>query len=326
MQRGGAGETTQMARDYVAEIEALKGRGGQHHSVVPYEVAALGRAWQAPVETDMRKGDLFIIRLVTMLEVATRTWITALVDHGDPFFSNAEELFKRYSLKIDFKTARAITGKRISLGDLIAHTISTNGIGDIDKALTAILGTDLKPALATAIDPIMKLIGPWEDILVPNPNATYATIQRLFECRHVLIHEMPSKPPYQDGEVENFISHVLGFTKAVDAIVGQAMGHTALTQAEINEEAAESAEATDERLKAVLEALDPRSEDNELQTAQTAWEQYRREHAVYISGINQPLPGSIAPLLYSGAYEQVTQQRIELLEAKLKEQIELTGE
>ena len=46
-----------MARDYVAEIEALKGRGGQHHSVVPYEVAALGRAWQAPVETDNCRAD-----------------------------------------------------------------------------------------------------------------------------------------------------------------------------------------------------------------------------------------------------------------------------
>lgn len=315
-----------MARDYVAEIEALKSRGEQHYSAVPYEVAALGRAWQAPFETHMRKGDLFIIRLVTMLEVATRTWIATLIDHGDPFFSNAEELFKRYSLKIDFKTAQAITGKRISLGDLIAHTISTNGIGDIDKALTDILGADLKPALATAIDPIMKLIGPWDEILVPDPSATYATIQRLFEVRHVLVHEMPSKPPYDDSEVENFISHVLGFTKAVDAIVGQAMGHTALTQADMNEEAANTAKATDERLKAVLEALDPRSEDDELQAAQKAWEQYRRGHAEYISAINQPMPGSIAPLLYSTAYEQVTQQRIELLEAKLKERIERTGE
>lgn len=315
-----------MARDYVAEIEALKERGAQHYSVAPYEVAALGRAWQSPVETHIRKGDLFIIRLVTMLEVATRAWIATLIDHGDPFLSNAEELFKRSGFKIDFKTAQAITGKRISLGDLIAHTISTNGIGDIDKSMTDILGADLKPALATATDPIMKLIGGGEEVLVPDPSITYGVIQRLFECRHVLVHEMPAKPPYEDSEVENYISHVLGFTKAVDVIVGQAMGHTALTQSEMNEEAAESAQVTDERMRAVLDALDPRSEDEELQAAQTAWEEYRRAHADYVSGINQPLPGSIAPLLYSGAYEQVTQQRIELLEAKLKERVELTGE
>jgi uncharacterized protein YecT (DUF1311 family) len=142
----------------------------------------------------------------------------------------------------------------------------------------------------------------------------------------VLVHELPAKSPYEDSQVEEYISHVLGFTKAVDAIVGEAMGHTALTQSEMNEEAAESARATEECLKAVLDALDPRSEDEELQAAQTAWEEYRRAHADYVSGINQPLPGSIAPLLYSGAYEQVTQQRIELLEAKLKERVELTGE
>jgi uncharacterized protein YecT (DUF1311 family) len=137
---------------------------------------------------------------------------------------------------------------------------------------------------------------------------------------------MPSKPPYEDSEVENYISHVLGFTKAVDAIVGQAMGHTALTQLEMNQDAADRAHATDERLKTVLEALDARSEDEELQAAQKAWEQYRSAHADYVSGINQPLHGSIAPLLYWGAYEQVTEHRIELLEAKLKERIELTGE
>jgi uncharacterized protein YecT (DUF1311 family) len=315
-----------VARNYVAEIEALKGRGEQHYSAVPYHVAALGRAWQAPIDTHIRKGDFFIIRLVTMLEVGTRTWITTLIDHGDPFLSNAEELFKRAALKIDFKTAQAITGKRISLGDLIAHAISTNGIGDIDKALTDILGMDLKSALATATDPIMRLIGGDEaEVLVPDPSVTYATIQRLFECRHVLVHEMPSKPPYEDSEVENYISHVLGFTKAVDSIVGEAMGHTALTQADMNAEAHQSAQAADERLKAVLEALDPQSEDEELQTAQAAWEKYRRAHADYISGINQPTPGSIAPLLWSTAFEQATQQRIELLEAKLKERIERTG-
>lgn len=315
-----------MARDYVAEIEALKGRGAQHYSAVPYEVAALGKAWQAPVATHIRKGDLFIIRLVTMLEVAARAWIATLIDHGDPFLSNAGELFKRSGLKIDFSTAQAITGRRISLGDLIAHTISTNGIGDIDRAFTDILGASLKPALATATDPVMKLIGSDEEILVPDPSATYATIQRLFECRHVLVHELPAKSPYEDSEVENFISHVLGFTKAVDSIVGEAIGDTALTQAESNEQAGARATAADERLKAILESLDPRSVDEELQAVQAAWEQYRRAHADYRSGINNPLPGSMAPMLWSDSYEQTTLQRIEQLEWMLELEAEVRGE
>jgi hypothetical protein len=136
-----------MARDYVAEIESLKTRSANNLWRTPYDVAELGKAWTTKEQSGVLRSDLFVIRLVTILEVATRAWIAALIDYGEPYVSRASDLFKKSGIKIGFSTAQAITGKRITLGELIAHTLNTNSIGDVDAALSALLDASPKQQL-----------------------------------------------------------------------------------------------------------------------------------------------------------------------------------
>jgi uncharacterized protein YecT (DUF1311 family) len=100
----------------------------------------------------------------------------------------------------------------------------------------------------------------------------------------------------------------------MDVLIAAAIGSTALTQSEMNEAAASKGQAAQDKLSTILHGLDPDGSDEELKKAQTAWEVYRDAHASYRSGINDPLPGSIAPLLWWSSYETTTNARIEELE------------
>ena len=313
-----------MARNYAAEIESLRARSSSNSWMARYKVADLGRDWTSKEHRGSLRGDLFVIRLVTILEVATRGWAAVLIDHGEPYVSRASELFKRSGIRIDFETARAITGERITLGELVAHTLSTNTIGDIDAALSALLDTSIKQELQGLKDPWDERRGRAEP-LVPDPGATYCAIQRLIECRHIVVHELPSSAPYEEADVENFISHVLGFVSGVDVLINRLIGSTALTQAEMNAEAHAAAQAADEKLATIVGELDPDGSDKDFQAAQAAWDAYRRADADYRSGINEPSPGSIAPLLWSAAFEKTTIARIQDLESVIETNKKLYG-
>src|SRR3546814_11388003 len=96
-----------MARDKLEEIAAKRLRGQKG-------AGWRGRSELNALESEWRRGDgplklpaqFIAIRLVTILEVFTRDWVTELVDAGDPYTGRAAELVKG-SLKIDYAMAQA---------------------------------------------------------------------------------------------------------------------------------------------------------------------------------------------------------------------------
>jgi uncharacterized protein YecT (DUF1311 family) len=53
-----------------------------------------------------------------------------------------------------------------------------------------------------------------------------------------------------------------------------------------------------------------KQQDRALWKAQAAWEGYRRLHAEYCSRINDPSPGSMAPMIYNEEFETITSARV----------------
>jgi uncharacterized protein YecT (DUF1311 family) len=82
----------------------------------------------------------------------------------------------------------------------------------------------------------------------------------------------------------------------------------------MNALAAEKADEAEAELQEVLAKLDPDRSNMALAAGQEAWTEYRRRHAEFRSRINEPTPGSIAPLLYASEMEKVTRARIAELE------------
>jgi uncharacterized protein YecT (DUF1311 family) len=73
------------------------------------------------------------------------------------------------------------------------------------------------------------------------------------------------------------------------------------------------ADEADAELQQVLLLLDAEKQDQALWKAQAAWEAYRRLHAEYRSGINNPLPGSMAAMIFHGELETITSARVKQL-------------
>ncbi|MFL5284139.1 MAG: hypothetical protein ACJ8AW_24885 [Rhodopila sp.] len=91
------------------------------------------------------------IRLVTILEVFTRNWVAEIIDSGEPYTSRAAEIVKG-SLKIDFALAQALVGKQVTFGELVAHDIPVNGIGDIERVFSQLLDEPLFAHLDGVVD------------------------------------------------------------------------------------------------------------------------------------------------------------------------------
>lgn len=301
-----------MARDKLEEIAAKRLRGQKG-------AGWRGRSELNALESEWRRGDgplklpaqFIAIRLVTILEVFTRDWVTELVDAGDPYTSRAAELVKG-SLKIDYAMAQALVGKQVSFGELVSHEIPVNDIGDIERAFSALIDDQLFTCLEGVSDRwAITEEGKPAPLIFPNPQWARQQLGRLFAARHVIVHELPDDRSDEVADIADFVSATCQFVEAVDQYCDKLLhGDRPLTQLEMNFAAAEKAEKAEAELQEVLSKLEAEGANPTLAASQRAWTDYRRHQAEFRSRINDPMPGSIAPMIYHDEMERISRARI----------------
>lgn len=259
------------------------------------------------------------IRLATILEVFTRSWITEIINAGEPYISRAAALVQG-ELKIDFAIAQALVGKQVTFGELVSHSISVNHLSDIDRAFGVILGRSLCNELEGVVDRWnVEVCGEPSVPIIKDITVVRQRIERIFEARHILVHELPAKADFVNAEVSDLIHAASDFIRATDQACSTILhGNYPLTQTEMNIVAGESAKNANEELVEVIKRIDPDSSDTDFLAAQAAWESYRKFQSEYRSGINRIHRGSIAPLLYSSEFEDITRDRIKKLTLHLE--------
>src|SRR5437773_6578786 len=72
-----------------------------------------------------------------------------LIDFGDPYLRNSAS-FK--DLSLGHEAIYAIHGKRTTIGEIIAHQLSHNNVGDITKNMDALTGGDFMAAVKRELD------------------------------------------------------------------------------------------------------------------------------------------------------------------------------
>jgi hypothetical protein len=205
-------------RDKVAEIESLKRRRPPGSGWEPsWWIENLSEEWNGGQGPLGSASDFIVIRLVTILEVATRGWISRLIDHGEPFVGNAASLVQANGLKFDYAITRAVHGDRVTLGELVAHSISTNRLPEIERALSAVFGADIFRAIETTIDRWKHEIeGEPANPIISDLRAMRAALANLFDIRHIIVHEIPNKSPYIIQDIEIFLRSAREFVDAID--------------------------------------------------------------------------------------------------------------
>ena len=301
-------------RDRITEINEIKERGHGYAAYIATKLDDLRRDWERVVTTDKKVPDFYAIRAVTILEVFTRRHISSLVDHDKKYAQRAALLLKDY--KIDFDILQGIQGRAITLGDIVSHSIPVSSFGQILNHFKILLDKPIAPMLRSAVDrwrtEVEKL--PAEPI-IPDYNRMSRCVTSLFEVRHILCHEIPSKPPYSIDDISDFLTESRRLTKALGEVLNLEMyGRTPLTQKEMNIDAFNKLKIQEEKLQALVDVvLKDRNTKNEeielIKDSQEKWIAYRNVWCDLETWRNKG--GTIRPLLWATRAQALTQLRLE---------------
>lgn len=239
-------------RDRTGEIREVKERNPLGHRFGSYSLQNLKLRWTKTGKNNESTPDFYVIRAVTLLEVFTRGNIADLIDHGSEYTSRAIELSK--NLKMDFALVQGIQGRVVTLGDIVAHSVPVSSFAQILEHFETLLGKPLRPLLVGVGDRWATEIEkkPSEPI-ISDFDVLARSLTRLFEVRHILCHETPRNPVYAVGEVEDFLSEAIRFTKALQEVLTfERFGLVPLTQTDMNIAADKDLRKKEDELKELL--------------------------------------------------------------------------
>jgi uncharacterized protein YecT (DUF1311 family) len=313
----------------VGEIIEIKKRSLRNSGMLSYKLFNLAARWHKSTQDDNSTPDFYVIRAVTILEVSARQEMSSLIDHKKQFTDRAIDLSK--NIKLDFSIAKNIQGRAITLGDIVAHSVSINSFSQIIEHFGTLLGKPLCPLLMSVVDrwPTEIEEEPSEPI-ISDYDGLDKRLNRLFQIRHILCHEIPEKPVYSVEEVTGFLDDAYSFSKALEsALRFEKYGLTPLTQSGMNIAAEEKLKNTQadldclmSKIRAYLANCDSEhadfmpSEINLLpciNEAQDKWAAYRKANSDFMASIYSG--GSIMPLVWADTAAEMTTSRIKELQA-----------
>jgi hypothetical protein len=189
-----------MKRDYISEIVAkksrLRKRGGRWDQVTNRidnlielsEFLKASKLKELPFRNETAK--YLPIGFVACIEGYFRLVYRDLIDHGDPYRSNATS-FKDIRVGIDHVIA--MQSGKLTCGEFIAHLLPANNIEDIESCMSILLG-----------EPFLEKVKKYEftiDDKKPKTSITksgldqrlFLDLKEIFDLRHICAHELAPK-------------------------------------------------------------------------------------------------------------------------------------
>ncbi|NVJ09462.1 hypothetical protein HUW63_30070 [Myxococcus sp. AM001] len=286
----------------IVEVRARRGRVSRHD--ITRRLSELEKNWPQFKVTPLNVGDLMPIRAVTLLEVFTRQWVAEMIDAGEPYVARAASWKK--DLRFDTSVWLAMHGKRVTLGELFSHQLSINSLADVESVVSALLGHSLFEQMKSVYSREQVEIYRRPKVpIVSDMVQLRKSLVRLFEVRHIIVHELPEQSPLTAEETDGFPSAALTFALAADEVLERALyGEVPLTQFAMNQHAGASLRQVEQELADTIVEFDLLNVEG-FQGVLAAFEAYANAHASWSSGVDEPLSGSIAPLLFAGDKEAI---------------------
>ena len=303
------------ARDIIQEIADIRQRRrfGSAMSELPMRLFALEDAFKTHNKTESELVRYFPVALIACVEGYFRMAIKDLVDSGEPYLSNVEK--PASSLKLDFSLLRAVHGKTVTIGELVAHGVQLSRLEHIEAVLSSLIGKGFLEALRTTTNRWAHEVKgePATPILV-KPDSVFADVARTFELRHIICHEIASAYEIKSDEVAQCFESCVSFLRASDELISETIRPGApLTQTDMNIAAGKALNEKKEQLVEAIAALKSRldaSETAAFEEAQEKWQFYCDAWADFVAG-ERAGGGTIWPLIYAGTVEAVVERRIE---------------
>jgi hypothetical protein len=294
-------------------IEKLA-RSGKGTGFREYAIMALRNSWtRIGKENAYYFSDFIPVRLVTIIENSFKESIKRLIDEDDNCKLNALTYVSKIPSKYIADILFHVDQDSFTTGDIVNYTLSCSNIEDIISAMQSIYGSTFKSDLSQSRERWIEDNGAYKDAFIKDIDSTFSTIQRVFEVRHILVHEMPLEKTYQVEELDGFFEHSIAFVSAMSWLVTfKINGIVPRTQMMMNKVSAERAQET---LKELAETYGEPAVIPELLKGydqHTVWNWFAHLAADARSGLSKgrSYSGSIAPTLYAGALARLNEWRL----------------
>ena len=273
-------------RDQVTEIAELQARQGRFVDIQA-KVADLEELWRQPIQPPV--SDFFAMRVVTLLEVFGRQWIATFIDHGPPYVDKSKALVES-GIKFDFDKVKGIHGKKISLGQLVAHSVSLNQFDQFVWCFSKLLDKDLLKAIERTHDrATVELYGQPPTPIISDASVMTRDLRRLFQVRHVLTHEYPVRSATIE-DISSFLRAASEFVRASEQTFATLLyGNYAFKAVDMASQATELKNDAEDELRATLAKVGelPFIDADALRLSQDTWEEYRKNQAALRASIVQ---------------------------------------
>jgi uncharacterized protein YecT (DUF1311 family) len=264
---------------------------------------------------------------IAALESIFRTAVRELVDSGSPYSDRAGAIV--HDMKVEVSALHAFHGRKLSVGEFVAHLVPFKSFEDINTALTTLLGTSFLSAAKRVEDQWEKRVyGRLDARVLRSHGPVFEDVKALISARHQIAHEAPYPPAVTDAEVlRRQLTSTELFAHAISEVVSQTVNPDApLTQAEMNEAAGKQAHEADDVMQQVYQnglARTAAADRAALEKSQEAFLEYRKEASSFAG--RAVAGGSMRPTFELLEYEQLTHQRTEDLERLLRSWEEAQG-
>jgi hypothetical protein len=229
-----------MPRDHISEVLAIKQRAGKYRRIPShFDLVALKKTWETQLKGVGPSDELIPIRIVTMIEVFLRHWIETFIDHGAPYVERASKLGA--NIKYDFAIAHSLQGGSVTLGQLLAHSVSLSRLDSICAVFGTLLGGDLFKEIANTRDRWKARHEPEAvDPIITDVARVRGPLGRLFDVRHIIVHEIPENKACEAADIAEFFDASAQFLHAAEEeFISLLYGDSPMTQADMNRDAAD---------------------------------------------------------------------------------------
>ena len=302
-------------RDIIQEIAEVRQRRrfGSAMAELPLRLFALEHAFKKHDRSENELTRYFPVALIACIEGYFRMAIKDLIDAGEPYLSNAEK--PASSIKLDFSVLRAVHGKTITVGELVAHGVQLSRLDHLEAVLSNLLGTGFLQGLRTTTDRwAHEVKGEPAAPILAKPDEVFADVARTFELRHIICHEIASAYEIESEEVARCFESCVAFLRAADEFISETIHPGApLTQTDMNIAAGKSLDERRGQLAGAVAELRSRLDAEELTAfdkSQEKWQTYCDAWADFVAG-ERASGGTIWPLIHAGAAEALVKQRLE---------------
>ncbi len=150
----------------------------------------------------------------SLLEVYVRWEIRNLINSGDPRFIRNIRI-DELAVRIDHDLLISIHGQRVTVGDLVAHSVKLSDFDAVNKTLSQLLQAGFVDLVKNAREPEdRRAQGADAPPIIPSISDVLSKVKRTFNLRHIVSHEAHLRNAVSLNEIKELCSACYQFARA----------------------------------------------------------------------------------------------------------------